>query len=269
MQELDFFEEHFWKPFESLGFSSSLLYLNAKVILDTWCVLLALLILSLASKYLLTHKKDSMASFIILSGVKSFKDLFLQNISTFYRNHFYFIFSLFLFILSCNLIAIIPFIEEPTTDVNTTLALGIIAFLYVQFSQIRAHGFKEYVKEYFAPFFLLFPLNVIGELAKIISLSFRLFGNIFGGSIISRLWVSAASSSILTELLAIFSGINLIIVIFFILFEGFIQAFVFTMLTLTYLSVAIQNEEEHIEEENKKNNNVLTTARNSSTQPSP
>jgi len=249
MQELDFFAEHFWKPFEALGFSNSLLYLNAHTIIYTWCVLLALLILGFTTQYSLNHKPDSILSFMILSSVRAFKELFLQNIAIFYNNHFYFIFSLFIFILTCNLIAIFPVIEEPTTDVNTTLALGIIAFMYVQISMIRAHGIKEYVKEYFAPFFLLFPLNVIGELAKIISLSFRLFGNIFGGSIISRLWVSAASSSILTELLAIFSGINLIIVIFFVLFEGFIQAFVFTMLTLTYLSVAIQNEEDHIEEE--------------------
>ncbi|MDR3647418.1 MAG: F0F1 ATP synthase subunit A [Candidatus Babeliales bacterium] len=252
MQELDLFSEHFWKPFEAFGFKSSLLYLNAHTIIYTWCVLLVLLIVGLTTKYFLKYKSDSMLSFMILSSVHAFKDLFLQNIATFYTNHFYFIFALFIFILTCNLIAIIPFIEEPTTDVNTTLALGIIAFMYVQISMIRAHGIKEYVKEYFAPFFLLFPLNVIGELAKVISLSFRLFGNIFGGSIISRLWITAASSSILTELLAIFSGINLIIVVFFILFEGFIQAFVFTMLTLTYLSVAIQNEEDHIEEESEK-----------------
>lgn len=251
MQELDFFEEHYWKPFESIGFPSSLLYINSEVIINTWIVLFALLILFIPVKYIL-RQKNSLLSFIIINSVKSFKELVLQNIAVFYRNHFNFIFSLFIFILACNLIAIIPFVEEPTSDVNTTLALGIISFMYVQISMIRAHGWLAYVKEYFAPFFLLFPLNVIGELAKIISLSFRLFGNIFGGSIISRLWAAAASTSIITELLAIFTGINLIIVIFFILFEGFIQAFVFTMLTLTYLSVAIQNEEEEIEEEASK-----------------
>lgn len=247
MQELDFFKEHIWKPFEYFGFTNTLLYLDSQVIIDTWIVLFVLLVFSLLSSYYV--KRKNIISFIILSSVKSFKELFAQNIEVFNRSYFYFIFSLFIFILSCNLIAIIPYVEEPTANVNTTLALGIISFLYVQFASIQVHGVKEYIKEYFSPFFLLFPLNVIGELAKVISLSFRLFGNIFGGSIISRLWSTAASTSFITEIIAIASGINLIIVIFFILFEGFIQAFVFTMLTLTYLSVAIQHEEEDTQPE--------------------
>ena len=132
--------------------------------------------------------------------------------------------------------------DEPTKDLNTTLALGIISFLYIQIYTVKAHGFKEYLKEYLTPFFLMLPLNIIGKLATIVSISFRLFGNIFGGSIISHIYLHAIQGSLLLETLGLTLGINLAILIFFGLFEGFLQAFVFAMLSLTYLSIALQGE---------------------------
>lgn len=100
------------------------------------------------------------------------------------------------------------------------------------------------MKEFFHPFFVMFPLNLISHFSKIISISFRLFGNIFGGSIITQIYTSAISVSFFAELFGLFSGINFLVLSFFILFEGLIQAFVFTMLTLTYLAIAVQSEEE-------------------------
>ena len=89
----------------------------------------------------------------------------------------------------------------------------------------------------------MFPLHVIGKLATIVSISFRLFGNIFGGAIIAHIYLSSIEGSLLWELLGILTGTNLIITIFFGLFEGFLQAFVFSMLSLTYLSIAINHDE--------------------------
>lgn len=244
MQTFDVFEEHFWQPLKKFGFTSSFWNINSQTIIFTWIILILLFLISLLARQMLKDP-DSVSAFIVISYVKSFYNLVNQTLGFFSYNHFAFITSLFTFILFCNIISIIPWLEEPTTDVNTTLALGLISFLYVQITSIKVNGFVGYVKEFFLPFFLLFPLNVIGELAKIVSISFRLFGNIFGGSIIARLWLSAISGSIITELLGIFFGVNLIITAFFVLFEGFIQAFVFSMLTLTYLSVAIQHEEAH------------------------
>ncbi len=245
MQNFDVFDEHYWQPLKILGLTSSFWNINSKIIIFTWITLLAIFIICLISRFLILKKPDSVASFLVISYVKSFYDLINQTLGRFSFQHFTFVTSIFTFILFCNIISLIPWIEEPTADANTTLALGIIAFMYVQISSIIQNGFYEYVKEYFSPFFLLFPMNVIGELAKVVSMSFRLFGNIFGGSIISRLWTTAIAGSIIKELLGIFTGINLIIVLFFILFEGFIQAFVFSMLTLTYLSIAVRHEESH------------------------
>ena len=114
--------------------------------------------------------------------------------------------------------------------------------MYVQGNAIKARGIFGYIKDYFAPFFLLFPLNIIGTLATIVSISFRLFGNIFSGAIIGKLYLNALAGNFLFEMLGILSGINIILTLFFVLFAGTIQAFVFSMLTLTYLAMAITQE---------------------------
>jgi F-type H+-transporting ATPase subunit a len=138
--------------------------------------------------------------------------------------------ALFMFLLISNWIGAIPHFHEPTKDLNTPLSLGIMGFFITHYAGIKAKGFKHYAKEYFEPIFLMMPLNVIGELAKVVSISFRLFGNIMGGSII----VLVVSYLIYSILLPPFLNA------FFVFFIGAIQAFVFTMLTLVYISVQVK-----------------------------
>ena len=166
----------------------------------------------------------------------------VKQTAAFSFNNFVFITTLFCSILACNLISIIPFIHEPTTDLNTTLALGLAAFIYTQAAAIQKLGMRGYIKSYFSPFFLMFPLNVVGKLSSVVSISFRLFGNIFGGSIISSIYFGAIQGNIVLEIIGLMTGINILISVFFGIFEGFLQAFVFAMLALTYLSIALQEE---------------------------
>ena len=105
----------------------------------------------------------------------------------------------------------------------------LVVLFIVHFEAIRVKGIGAYLKSYNEPFFVMLPLNVIGEIAKGVSLSFRLFGNILGGSII------VIVISYLVKYTVIPVGLNL----FFGLFVGTIQAFVFTMLAMTYIAVAI------------------------------
>jgi F-type H+-transporting ATPase subunit a len=135
--------------------------------------------------------------------------------------------ALFLFLTLCNWLGIIPHLDEPTKDLNTPLALGIMGFVIAHFVGLRSKGFKAYIAEYFEPFIIMMPLNIIGELAKIVSISFRLFGNIMGGAIIILVVSHLTFSVVLPPFLNAFFG----------LFVGTIQAFVFTMLTLVYISV--------------------------------
>ncbi|BBO69980.1 ATP synthase subunit a [Desulfosarcina alkanivorans] len=135
--------------------------------------------------------------------------------------------ALFMFLVLCNWIGIIPHLEEPTKDLNTPLSLGVMGFFIAHYVGIKTKGFKAYISEYFEPFFIMMPLNLIGELAKIVSISFRLFGNIMGGSIIILVVSYLTYSILLPPFLNAFFG----------LFVGAIQAFVFTMLTVVYISV--------------------------------
>lgn len=218
--------------------------INIHTVINTWIVLVIMLVFALIARWAL-QRNHAITRYIYISFTRFFLDLYNQSFTSFSMAHFCFIASTFVFILLCNFVSIIPWAEEPTTDLNTTLSLGIIAFIYTQIAGIKSDGLWSYIKSYFSPFFIMMPLNLIGKLASVISISFRLFGNIFGGAIISKLWMAAISGSLLLELVGILSGINLIIVFFFGLFEGFLQAFVFTMLTLTYLSLAVQGEGGH------------------------
>jgi F-type H+-transporting ATPase subunit a len=133
----------------------------------------------------------------------------------------------------------IPSMHEPTKFLSTDLALAILVFVVVHVNAVKSKGIVEYFKGYMEPlpaerpwifFFFLNPffyLNIVGEIAKVVSHSFRLFGNIFGGGIIII---------IVSELLRYFL-VPVGLFAFFGLFAGLIQAFVFTMLAVTYIAV--------------------------------
>lgn len=242
MKNLELFKQQKVNFFHGLGLTNSFWEVNLHTLIYTWIVLVALIVLIIVARFYL-HKKNSIIQHLLFSFIKSFRSQVVESIGKFYFNHFSFISSLFLFIFLCNIISLIPYVEEPTIDLNTTLGLGIVSFLYVHGVSIKHNGIITYVKDYFFPFFLLFPVNVIGTLATVISISFRLFGNIFGGAIINSLFAHAINGVLVFEMAGILSGINLILTFFFVLFEGFIQAFVFSMLSLTYLAIEIQESD--------------------------
>lgn len=238
MKGVDLFETKQWLL--PAGVEHPMLYVNVHTVLYTWITLALLTIALLIARYYL-YKKNSLGQFLTLSFVQFFIDL-VKQASHFSFGHFVFITTTFCFILACNIVSIIPGMEEPTTDLNTTLALGLAAFIYTQASAIKTTGFWNYLKSYFSPFFLMFPLNVIGKVGSIVSISFRLFGNIFGGSIISTIYFTAIRGNVVFEFIGLITGLNIALTLFFVLFEGFLQAFVFAMLALTYLSLALEGE---------------------------
>lgn len=231
-----------WYPLKAFGLTAPMWILHRDTIIATWVAILFLIGFTILVRIGL-KKEGSLAQYAILSGSRVFVNFATQTLGSFHFTHFAFVTTLFLFILFCNLITtFIPWLHEPTSDLNTTLALGITQFFYVQTAAIKAHGVGEYFKELATPWFLL-PLHITGKLAQIISISFRLFGNIFGGTIIVQLLTMLRSGSVLWELGAI--PVNIVVALFFGLFEGLIQAFVFYMLTLTYLAIGIQPPPEH------------------------
>ena len=241
MNGLDLVESEQWLIGQFFGVDHPFLRINKATIIYTWITLDIITLFLVAGRSFLSRKKG-VGTFIILKFISFFVDLIKQSLPVFSMRHFVFITTTFCFVFACNAVALIPWMEEPTIDLNTTLAFGLIAFLYAQWTSITTGGLWAYIKGYFSPFFIMFPLNVVGRLATIVSISFRLFGNIFGGSIISGIYLHAIQGHFLWEIVGIISGMNILITLFFGLFEGFLQAFVFGMLSLTYLSLALQGE---------------------------
>ncbi len=241
MSGFDLVETDQWLLGPLFGSDHPFWRINKTIVMYTWITLALIAVVLLVARYSLRNKR-TLGRFISLQFTNFFVDLINQTLAEFSMGHFVFITTTFCFVLACNIVSIIPWMEEPTTDINTTLSLGLVSFFYTQWASIRAIGLWSYFKGYFSPFFIMMPLNVIGKLATIVSISFRLFGNIFGGSIIGGIYFQAIQGKFLLEVIGLATGVNLIIVAFFGIFEGFLQAFVFGMLSLTYLSLSLQDE---------------------------
>ena len=245
MNELDVAVGQSWHPFAWLGLTNPFFTIGhdeIHVIIQTWIILAILFLLFLPVRWLLKNKYG-IARYLIITAVNNMIGLCKQAMGSLIFPHLAFVTSIFIFILSCNIISIIPWMEEPTQNLNTTLALAISSFFYTQYYGIRTHGFKGYLKEYTEPFLIMAPLHIISKIASIVSMSFRLFGNIYGGAMITSLYMALIKRNVILETIGLCLGLNFVIIFFFGLFEGFLQAFVFTMLSLTYLSIAIAPEE--------------------------
>ena len=204
--------------------------INLEVIVMTWIVFALLIVLGLfasSKRKILPRPIQALGELIVSLLYGLTEDALGKELAKTYAP---LICALFMFLLLSNWLGIIPHLEEPTKDLNTTLGLGIMGFFISHYAAIKSKGFKAYIKEYFQPIFFMMPLNVIGELAKIVSISFRLFGNIMGGSIIILVVSYLTYNLVLPPFLYGFFG----------LFVGTIQAFVFTMLTVVYISVQVK-----------------------------
>lgn len=161
------------------------------------------------------------------------------------RRYFCFLASLFVFILLSNYSELFPgvgltdYVKAPTSSLSVTLGLGIIAFLYLQYAGLR-NGVKSYFKRFVSPVFFMLPLLLLDEIVKPVSLSLRLFGNVFGEETVTEQ---------LYEILPI--GAPVIMMALSVLFCA-LQAIVFTMLVSIYLDEATETEQ--IEIKSKKEN---------------
>jgi F-type H+-transporting ATPase subunit a len=153
--------------------------------------------------------------------------------------------TLFLFVLISNWIGFIPsamqpgvsgeILPAPTGDVNLPLAMALIVIVWVHVESVRARGLKGYVKHYFQPYAALGPINVIEEITKPITMTFRLFGNMFSGGLMI---------AVMTTLLPIFVvPFGEIVWKPFDLGIGVIQAYIFMLLTVLYFGMATSHEE--------------------------
>ncbi|MDR1911918.1 MAG: F0F1 ATP synthase subunit A [Helicobacteraceae bacterium] len=144
--------------------------------------------------------------------------------------------TLGLFIFVSNMLGIIPGFESPTANINITLVMALIVFLYYNFEGIRANGFFHYFAHFAGPVKwlspLMFPVEVVSHLSRVISLSFRLFGNVKGDDMF------------LLVMLLLVPPLLPLPAFFMLFFFGLLQTFIFMILTYVYLSGAVAIEEE-------------------------
>ena len=146
-------------------------------------------------------------------------------------------FHLFIFIIFANYSGLIPgvgltkYLKAPTSSLSVTVGLGICTFIFLQAASIRAKGIKGYIKHFISPIIVMLPLLALDELIKPVSLSLRLFGNIFGEEAVLEQFY---------EILPI--GAPLVMMVLSLLFCA-LQAIVYTTLVSIYLDEATEVEE--------------------------
>lgn len=197
--------------------------------ITTCLIALTILILAIIANRILINAKE------IPTGVQNFIELLCELLNSMskgilgdnsvrFRNY---IGTIFIFILLSNLSGLLG-LRAPTADYGVTFLLGMFTFAIVQFQGIKNHGLGHFTS-LFQPTPILFPINLIGELANPISISLRLFANMLSGVIIMGLWYG---------MMPIFTnvGIPAALHAYCDLFSGCIQTYVFCMLTMVYVN---------------------------------
>jgi F-type H+-transporting ATPase subunit a len=143
--------------------------------------------------------------------------------------------TLGLFILTSNLLGLVPFFSSPTVSLNMPVGCALVTFLYYNFQGIRAQGVGPYFKHFLGPLLplavIMLPIEIISHLSRVLSLSIRLFGNIFGEELVVL---------VLGSLVPFLVPVPMML---FGVFGSLLQAFVFVMLTMIYLGGAVAAEE--------------------------
>jgi F-type H+-transporting ATPase subunit a len=198
----------------------------------TWLTMLILIIsaLILVKQVKIVPSKGQNFFEIIISGLENFMVEITGPEGKFF---FPYIATIFLFILVANMIGLIPGMFSPTANLNTTLALALCTFIYTHAIGIKFHGVK-YIKHFLGPVWwlapLMLPIELIGHFARIMSLSVRLFGNIFGKEMVLAILFGLAGLY-LAPLPIMFLGILVC----------FIQALVFMLLSTMYFVGAMEH----------------------------
>lgn len=212
--------------------------LHMDTIITAWIAMVVLIVLGFLSTRNLKRVPNFMQSFseIVMN--------FIENISTGQigkegRGHVTLIGSLFLFVLVANLIGQLPWklyhlkngeFASPTNDINVTAALAIIVLIYYIAAGIRKKGLVNYLKHYFQPIWFMAPINFLEDITRPFSLALRLFANILAGEII------------IMVLIAIMPIGLPIPIMLFELFVAFIQAFIFAILSASYIGASTSKE---------------------------
>ena len=137
--------------------------------------------------------------------------------------------TFFLFIGTCNLLTIIPIFKSPTASLSTTAAFALCVFLAMPYYGIRNAGLTGYLKKYIEPTPIMLPMNILSDFSSMFSLAFRLYGNVLSGAVIGSVLMTLAPFLLPLPLQIL--G----------LLTGTIQAYIFALLAIVYISAVSPN----------------------------
>lgn len=145
--------------------------------------------------------------------------------------HLAFVGTLFLYIATCNLLAVVPGFQPPTASLSTTTALALCVFLAVPLFGIANEGLGGWLRHYIEPTPLMLPFNLVGELSRTLALAVRLYGNIMSGTVIAGILLSLVPFffPVVMQLLGLVTGL--------------IQAYIFSVLAMVYIASAASAHE--------------------------
>ena len=205
------------------------------VIMAALVLLLSCIIFPLMSRKISRDDPSGFQHFleIIVDGLKGLLEDIVGHGAS--KKYLYIIGGFACFIFMSNIFGLFFFLQPPTGNPNTTFGLGLTAFLYYNYQGIKVQGLGHYIKHFMGPMPLLaplmFPIELIGHFARILSLGMRLFGNIFGEHTATGIFMGMLPFVIPWPMMGL--GI----------FGAFLQTFVFIMLTMVYIGGAVATEE--------------------------
>jgi F-type H+-transporting ATPase subunit a len=204
-------------------------------------IALGLLIFSLWLRGRLSVDDPSRAQHIVEIILEALQGLMQGVIGKDSRRYLPLIGTLGIYIFIGNVMGLVPGFLSPTSNLNITAACAVPVFIYYNYVGIRKHGLLAYLAHFAGPVWwlawLLFPVEIVSHLARMLSLSMRLFGNIFAEELI----ISSLNQYIFPVLASV-------PVMFLGLFASTIQSFIFMLLTMVYISGAVEESAEHKEE---------------------
>lgn len=155
------------------------------------------------------------------------------------RHYIPFIGTLFLFVLTSNVLSVFPGFSPPTGSFSTTVALAICVFIAVPIFGVASKGWRAYLQAYIKPTFIMLPFNIIGEISRTLALAVRLYGNMMSGTVIV---------AILLGVVPLFFPVVMHVLG---LLTGVIQAYIFSILAIVYIASASKSAQ--------RNNHQSTT----------
>ncbi len=208
---------------------------NPKTLIMTWITMVLVAVFFIAATRNMSMRRPKGAQNVLEMIFEFIKGLVDQNMDPKKgASILYLVVTYMVFILFSNLIGLVPTLGSPTADYNTTLGLALCTFVMIYVMGLRYKGLG-YFKHYLKPFFFFLPINIIEDLAKPVTLTFRLYGNIYAGEVLI-----AVLLGLLGGWTHVFGGFLASLAwLAFSIFVGCIQAFIFTMLSIAYFSQAV------------------------------